>query len=85
MSLFTPEEVLSSLIDLPIQDQISVLEGLLADHSVAEVVDVLSLCLMSVMLGVDAFCSDDLRNRLDALIGKVRQFNEERFGRGPSA
>lgn len=82
MAQFNPEEVLSSLIDLPIEDQVSVLEGVLADHSVAEVVDVLSLCLMSVMLGIDAFCSDDLRMRLDAIVGKVRQFNEERFGRG---
>lgn len=85
MSQFTQEEVLSSLIDLPLEDQVGALEGLLEDHRIADVADVLGLFLMSVMLGVDASCPDNLRQRLDDLVGKVRQFNEERFGGAPTA
>jgi len=80
---FTTEEVLSSLTDLPLQDQVAVLEGLVGDAPMAEVADTVALCLMSVGLDLDASCSDELRARVEALSAKVRAFNEHRFGSAP--
>lgn len=77
---FTAEELLSSLVDLPIQEQVATLEGLAHDFEIAEVADVLSLCLMTVTIGLDESCPDDVRRRLDGLAAQVRKFNEERFG-----
>jgi len=81
-NMFSAQEILLSLEDLPLESQIAVLEGLSADFAIAEIVDVLALCLMTVGLGVDSSCPDQLRKRYEALASIVTQFNESRFGPG---
>lgn len=82
-SELTAEELLSTLCDLPLHDQVSVLEDMVKEDGMADVADVLALCMMTVLLGVDGSCSPDLRHRLDTLTERVRQFNEQRFGVKP--
>ncbi|WP_186095295.1 hypothetical protein [Burkholderia gladioli] len=77
---FNAEELLSSLCDLHVRDQISVLEEVVSEHAIADVADVVALCMMTVLLGIDDSCPPDLRRRLDALAEKVRRFNADRFG-----
>lgn len=82
---FSAEELLSSLDDLHLRDQISVLEAVISEHNLADVADVLALCMMTVLLGVDDSCPPDLRHRLGALSERMRRFNIDRFGSEPPA
>jgi hypothetical protein len=77
---FSGEELLSSLGDLHLRDQISVLEAAISEHHLTnDVADVLALCMMTVLLDVDESCPPDLRQRLDVLSERIRRFNVERF------
>ena len=82
---FSAEEMLSSLIDLPLHDQVSALEQIVNESDMAEIIDILSLCLMTIGLGLDDTCPADLRQRFEAIVSKVRQFNQARFGTDTAA
>lgn len=72
-------EVLSSLEELPLPTQVSVLEAVFADSNLAAVAEPLAMCLMTTMLEVDDSTPADLRARLDVLVEKFARFNESRL------
>lgn len=74
--------MLSSLIDLPLNEQVDALEQLVKENDLAQIIDILSLCLMSIVVGLDQSCPPDLRERFEAIVSVVRQFNQVRFASG---
>lgn len=79
MSLLSPESVLSALEELPLRDQIDIVERLVAEADVEALATGLSLCLMAVMLGVDDSTPPALRERLDRVVAKVAAVNAARL------
>jgi hypothetical protein len=79
----TAEELLSSLVDLPLRDQVAILEEVVRDYDLITVADVLALCAMTVMLGVDESSPQDVRQRLGAVVATIRKFNESRLADEP--
>ncbi|MEK8034191.1 hypothetical protein AACH06_25475 [Ideonella sp. DXS29W] len=82
--MFTPEEMLSALTDLPIKDQVDVLEQLMNSSPIEEVVDVAVMGLMTVRLGVDASWPADLVARVETMSDKIAAINKTRFGDSPT-
>lgn len=78
--MFTKEHIFAALLDQDISVQIETLEGLLKDFGIAEVSDVLAVCLLPIMLDLDAGeYPTEVVSRVKILAETVRTYNIERF------
>ena len=82
---FTPEELLPALTDLPIKDQVEVLEQFMGNGNIDATAGVATMGLMTVRLGMDASWPSDLIARVEAMSDKVAAFNKAQFGETPPA